>query len=66
MLIILEALIAGSNNIPDLEQQKQYIQQLITPLLTFLDDPELPKHCIDFTTFLAFMEVGVERRGAMG
>ena len=58
MLLILEALISGSNNIPDLEKQIQYIQQLIAPLTTFLDTPDLLNHSSQFSTFLQLLEVG--------
>ena len=57
MLLILEALIAGSNNIPDLDQQILYIKQLIAPLITFMDTPDLVKHCTDFNSFLRFLKV---------
>ena len=59
MLLILEALISGSNNIPDLEKQIQYIQQLIAPLTTFLDTPDLLNHSSQFSSFLQLLEVSV-------
>ena len=59
MLLILEALISGSNNIPDLEKQIQYIHQLITPLTTFLDTPDLVNRCSQFSSFLQLLEVSV-------
>ena len=59
MLLILEALISGSNNIPDLDKQIQYIQQLIAPLTTFLDTPDLLNHSSQFSSFLQLLEVSL-------